>query len=99
MTLERDGLPVRVAPLAIYATLKEVHALRRFQLVVHPGNQLELRLLSVDGVTREAAFAQAEEKLKAFLAARSIVDYSCTLSEEGPKASPTSGKFKHIISM
>ena len=97
VSLEQSGITVRLAPLVVYATLKEVHALRRFPLIVYTGNQMELRLLLVEGVTREAAFTQAAEKLKELLAAQGVYDYTCTLSGEEPKANPQNGKFKHII--
>lgn len=88
---------IRVAPLAIYATLKEVHALRRFQLTVYPGNRTELRLIPAEDTTPEAAFTEAQAALHTFLAKQGVTDYTCTLSPEEPKPHPRSGKFKHII--
>lgn len=97
VAMEQDGRIIRLAPLAIYATLKEVHTLRRFQLAVYPKNRLELRLLPMDGVARAAAFTQAELRLKEFLSSQGVYDYTCTLADKEPEANLKSGKFKHII--
>lgn len=97
VSLKQDGKIIRLAPLAIYATLKEVHTLRRFQLVVYAHHQMALRVIPVEGASRQEAFAQALEKLKAFFASQGVCDYTCTLSDEEPKVNPSSGKFKHII--
>lgn len=83
---------VRAAPLGLYALLKEVPGVRRFQLVQRERDVLELRLL-------------AEDKSAAYEAARrSLVDYFSTLgaevtvvlSEDPPRVHPESGKFRHI---
>lgn len=88
---------IKIAPLAIYATLKEVHALKRFQLVVHKDNQIELRLEEIDVLTKDFAFAKAKETLTDFLATHGIIHCDITLSDEAPKQHQKSGKFKHII--
>lgn len=44
VSFTKDGKEVKLAPLAIYATLKEVHELRRFQVVTHIDNHVELRI-------------------------------------------------------
>ncbi|NCB32929.1 MAG: phenylacetate--CoA ligase family protein [Erysipelotrichia bacterium] len=97
VSLKQDGRIIRLAPLAIYATLKEEHTLRRFQLVVHSDNRIELRLIPTEGINRAEAFAQASLRLKEFFTAQGVFDYTCILSDEEPKTNPKSGKFKHII--
>ena len=99
VSFKQSEKTIRVAPLAIYATLKEVHTLRRFQFVVYDDNRIELRLIPTNGVSRQEAFAQATEKLKNFLVSQGVSDYTCVLSEEEPKANPRSGKFKHIVNI
>ncbi|MDD3334447.1 MAG: phenylacetate--CoA ligase family protein [Eubacteriales bacterium] len=99
LKLTQQGQPVRVPPLAVYAVLKEVHSLRRFQLVVHPGNVLELRVEPATGITPEQAFEQGAAALRTFLA-----DYGVTTVRIEPSAVPptqhaSSGKFKHILSL
>jgi len=88
---------VSLPPLALYAVLKEVHELRRFQLVVLPDTRCALRIEPADGITREEAFARAKEALLAYLAQRGITATEVALSVETPKQQAGSGKFKHII--
>ncbi|MDD6038207.1 MAG: phenylacetate--CoA ligase family protein [bacterium] len=92
-----DGKEMKVAPLAIYAVLKEVHSIRRFQVLVHPNNKVELRIEEKDGVSKAEAFEAAKRSLEAFLSTQNIHAVTITLSEELPKQNAKSGKFKHII--
>ena len=94
-----NGGEIRIAPLSVYAVLKEVHALKRFQLLVYPENRLELRLEYADGVDRAEAFSQAKEALLGFLAAQGVGNVSVTLSPDAPRQQEGSGKYKHIIRM
>lgn len=87
---------IRIVPLALYALLKEQHAILRFQLIAHPGNRLELRLVCREGVSREAAFIKASEALRSYLNANEIGDVEIYLSDETPQPHPKSGKFKHV---
>ncbi|NLL75871.1 MAG: phenylacetate--CoA ligase family protein [Clostridiales bacterium] len=84
---------IKIPPLSLYAILKEVHGIRRFQLVQTAYNRLELRLIADD---RQAAFAQARQALKNYLN-QNGVSAELLLSEKIPEASPISGKYKHII--
>ncbi len=93
----QDNNDIKIAPLAIYATLKEVHSLRRFQFIAYPGNRIELRLEPKEENSKEASFLQAKEILLPFLAIHGIKDVTITLSDETPKQHPESGKYKHII--
>lgn len=88
---------IKIAPLALYATLKEVHELRRFQLIVHKNNQAELRLEAVDSCDRNTAYEKAKIALTDFLVVHDIHHVTFSLSEELPKQQAGSGKFKHII--
>ncbi len=99
VTLIQDGKEIRIAPLAIYAMLKELHVLRRFQLLVGKNNNLELRLEPVDSVSRKDAFATAEKEIRSFLSIHGISEVTISLSEELPKQNAGSGKFKHIIQL
>ena len=60
LTFKANGAELRVPPLAIYAELKEVRELRRFQLLKYPGNRQELRLEPMPGVSRELLFTLTE---------------------------------------
>lgn len=95
--LMQDGREIAIPPLALYATLKEVQALRRFQLVSHPGNRMELRLIPAEGIPAQEAFSQAETALRAFLLTHGVKDCILSPADEAPQQHPGSGKFKHIL--
>lgn len=97
IVLTKDGAEVKVAPLAAYATLKEVHELRRFQLVVYPENRMELRFEPVDGRERRRAFEAASKALLALLDSCGAPPVSLVESDVPPMQHQSSGKFKHII--
>ena len=92
-----NGKEIKIAPLAIYAALKEVHGIMRFQLTVRKENRAELRLVPAEGVEKQAAFERASDALKALLSLHGVTDVSVALSEEEPRQHPGSGKFKHIV--
>lgn len=97
ITLAEEDKAIPVPPLAIYATLKEVHSLRRFQLVVYSENRVELRLDVDDGISKENAFAKANDALREFFHQHKISHIDIKLSGDSPQQDPGSGKFKHII--
>ena len=99
ITFIQDGKEVKIPPLAIYAVLKEVHNIRRFQVLKYPENRLELRIEEKEGMSKEAAFVEAKACLVKYLATQNIGQVAVTLSEELPKQNPNSGKFKHIINV
>lgn len=96
LTFSEGEQDIRVPPLAIYARLKEVHELRRFQLLKYPQNRAELRLEPGSGIGRAEAFEKASEALRELLAVYGISHVTVALSEELPKQHPVSGKFKHV---
>ena len=87
----RNG--VRIAPLSLYAVLKEVEGLRRFQLLQQADDRLELRLT---GEEREDCFRRAREALSGYLLQNGVCA-EIFLSDLPPQANPISGKFKHIV--
>ncbi len=95
--LTQDNKETGVPPLAIYATLKEVHSIKKFQVLAYQGNKMELRMEPKEGNDKEACFLQAKESLITFLASHGIKDVTVILSDEMPKQHPGSGKYKHII--
>lgn len=97
ITLTGEDKVIHVPPLAIYATLKEVHCLRRFQLVVYSENHIELRLDVDDSISKENAFAKANDALREFFHQYNIRHIDIKLSDNSPQQDPGSGKFKHII--
>jgi phenylacetate-coenzyme A ligase PaaK-like adenylate-forming protein len=94
----KTGL-VKIAPLSVYAVLKEIHDIRRFQLVCRPQNRLELRLEPVEGGDTAHAFEAARAALSAYLATQGIERVSISLSNDTPQQHPISGKFKHILNL
>lgn len=98
ITFTQDNCKIKLAPLAIYATLKEVHEIRRFQLVAkQTKNIAQLRLVPIETVTKEDAFQKAKTALEIFFSTHGLYDISIILSDEEPKQDTGSGKFKHII--
>ena len=95
----QDGREIKVAPLSIYAVLKEVHELRRFQVLVYPENQIELRIETKAEIDEGKAFEEAKKKLIEFLQRQGINQVKIVLSKEKPMQNPKSGKFKHIITV
>lgn len=97
VTFLEDGKEIKIAPLAIYAVLKEIHEIQRFQVVAHKGNKLELRMNTDNVHNKEEVFKSACIPLKMFLASHGIHHVEISLSKEEPKQHPQSGKFKHVI--
>ena len=93
----QDGQVIKMAPLAIYPVLKEVHEIRRFQVLVYPENKILLRLIPADNQDKQAVFQKAEPILRSFLSTHGIHDVTITLDNEEPKQHEKSGKFKHIM--
>ena len=88
---------IKVPPLALYATLKEVHEIQRFQLVIHENNRIEVRMIPIENITVNEAFEKAQQVIKTFMATYGVTTVECILSDQLPKQHPKSGKFKHII--
>ncbi|MGN0773692.1 MAG: phenylacetate--CoA ligase family protein [Candidatus Ventricola sp.] len=97
LSFSEHGQTIRVPPLAIYAKLKEVPWLRRFQLLKYPQKRMELRLEPTEGCGRSEAFDKASAALRALLGAYGITEVRLTLSQELPRQHPVSGKFKHVM--
>ena len=98
-SFHKEGKEIKVAPLSIYAVLKEVPSLRRFQVLVYPGNRVELRIEEKEGNSKIEAYEEAKDCLLNFLATQGIKSVTITLVDEEPHQNPQSGKFKHIINM
>lgn len=99
VSFTQGGKSIRIAPLAIYAVMKEVPGLRRFQLLVYPENRVVLRLEEQEGTAKADAFAAARAALTVYLSQQGISRAEITLSDELPRQHPQSGKFKHVMNM
>ncbi len=53
VTFVEERKEIKIAPLAIYAVLKEVDHLQRFQAIVHKKNEIELRIITKNGYSKE----------------------------------------------
>lgn len=95
VTFAGDDGPVRIAPLTLYAVMTRVTSIRRFQVVSHPGNRLELRLDCPDS-DRESAFDAATTQLRALLSDNGVSAVEIALSPDEPRPHPISGKYAHI---
>ena len=84
---------IKIAPLSLYAILKEVHGIERFQLIQSDDDSLELRIIAPD---KQKAFISAKQAVEDYLSQNGVVT-KVYLSEQSPEASPISGKYKHII--
>jgi len=98
-TFMKEGKEIKIAPLSIYAVLKEVHTIRRFQVLVYPDNKMELRIEEKEGEKKEAVFEEAKACLEKFMATQGVESVTITLSEDKPRQNQNSGKFKHIINV
>ena len=98
-TFFAEDRKIKVAPLSMYAILKEVQGIRRFQVLAYPQNRLELRIEEKEGVSRAEVFENAKKCLEKFLVSQGILHVEIVLSEAFPQQNPNSGKFKHIINM
>ena len=83
----------RIAPLGLYAILKEIHEIQRFQIVQQEQNVLSIRLVAAN---KENAFEKAKKALENYFD-RLGIEVSILLSDEEPAVDRRSGKFKHII--
>lgn len=99
VTLLEDDKEIKIAPLAIYAVLKEIHEIQRFQIIAHKDNKLELRINQANGYSKEEVFDLACLALRKFLTSHDIHHVEISLSKEEPKQHPQSGKFKHVINV
>ncbi len=84
---------VKIPPLSLYAVLKEVHGIQRFQLIQKKGNRLELRLVAEN---KEQVFEKARKAVEEYLLQQGVT-CEIYLSDKLPEANANSGKFKHII--
>lgn len=84
---------IKISPLSLYAILKEVHGIKRFQLIQQGNNRLELRLIAGN---KQLEFSNAKQAVESFLMKNGVA-VEVFLSDRLPEANPISGKFKHII--
>ena len=84
---------IRIAPMSLYAVLKEVHGIERFQLIQQEDARLELRLIADN---KQEIFTAARKAVESYLSKNGVLA-DVYLSEKLPAANSVSGKYKHII--
>lgn len=84
---------IKISPLSLYAVLKEIHGIERFQLIQQENDNLELRLIAGN---KQQAFLSAKQAVESFLLKNGVA-VNIVLSDTLPQSNPISGKFKHII--
>ena len=95
----QNGQEIKIAPLAIYAVLKEVGDMRRFQVLVYDGNKVSLRIEEKQGADKAQVFEKARTALAGYLVTQGVTAVEITLSADLPQQHADSGKFKHIVNM
>jgi len=98
LTFETERGIVKVPPLALYAILKEIHEILRFQLIFI-NNNLELRMVCKDENEQENAYIIAKSKIMQYLYDCGIQNVEFILSKTAPSVNNEGGKFKHISKM
>lgn len=83
---------VRIPPMALFALLKEIPEIKRYQIVQHAHDRLEVRLTAED---KAAAFSMAKHTLVKYLASKQTIA-DVYLSELEPQVHPKSGKFRAV---
>lgn len=91
----RAGGHVTVLPLALESVLEEEAGIADFQVVVHPGGSLGLRL-GPRAVPASAA-RRARDALVACLEAHGASPVRVTLRREPPRRQASSGKLRHVV--
>ncbi|MDR1440293.1 MAG: AMP-binding protein [Clostridiales bacterium] len=87
------GAEVKILPAAFSAILNDLPGVKRFQVAVHRGNRVELRLeLRLEAGDMAAAFAKASAPMREYLA-KNGVRADVFLSDSPPRVDP-SGKFR-----
>jgi len=87
---------VGVAPMSLFDVIEVVPGVKQFQVLLHRGNRLELRLVCMDGADVREVFEHVRKDVEKYLAGLGIPDAVMYLSETVPQRHPRSGKFKQI---
>jgi phenylacetate-coenzyme A ligase PaaK-like adenylate-forming protein len=82
---------VKIMPTTIYILMKNVHEIKNFQVFLHEGHRLELRIVSED---RLSAFEKAKKIVNDYLLENGV-SASIYLSDKEPELEP-SGKYFHV---
>ncbi|MDF2890733.1 MAG: coenzyme synthetase-like protein [Clostridia bacterium] len=90
---------IGIAPLAIYALLKETEGIMRFQVVQHDHSTLELRLEFNSSHKHQEIAEKAIARVQHLLLQNGIKNVQIRRSNEPIARDERSGKFKHVIAL
>ena len=83
---------VRIAPMELFALLKEIGEIRRYQIIQHDDNKLEVRLMSEDTTI---AYEKAKFSIQRYLESKGTT-VAMYLSDTKPQVHRKSGKFRSV---
>ncbi len=92
---KKNGKSVSIASFSIFYLFCESRLIKKFQLIVHPKNRIDFRLIPAEGYTVEGIFPELKAALVDYLSSQGIaaeVEYSPT----PPAINPKTLKFKFI---
>ena len=92
------GELVPVLPLALWAVIKQSHAVQRFQAIQTGRQALKVRVEPCEGISREAAWADVQAQVRPFFSNLGLSGVGLNLAEEPPMRDARSGKFRHVWS-
>ncbi|OQB25030.1 MAG: AMP-binding enzyme [Firmicutes bacterium ADurb.Bin182] len=87
---------IGVAPMSLYDVIEVVPGVKNFQVILHPGNRVELRLVHMTDADRMQTFENVKKALTGYLHKLGVIDVSVYLSDGLPERNKRSGKFKQI---
>ncbi len=95
-----DGAHEVIVPMDDFGeVLADVNEIRRYQIMVFPGNHFSLRLSPAKGFDKTLAYFKAEKVLRDYLKNLGIMGSTITLEKDEPKPDPLSGKYLTVIAM
>jgi phenylacetate-coenzyme A ligase PaaK-like adenylate-forming protein len=94
----RDGVRVRMLPMALTTAIEEGAGLHLFQIVRNSDHELALRLPEGSARSRQAAWRAARSALAPLFATHGLDDVTVVLDRSPPAVSPSSGKLHQVIS-
>lgn len=93
---DRDGNPVRLAPLPFIFVIEPIEGINNFQMVLHGSSDIELRIDFLPGSDHEKVFAEAEREIRRYLGKFGVEEFTVTLSDLPPQRSARTGKFRQM---
>ena len=87
---------VKIAPFLVYVLVETIDAIRKFQIILHDGDRLELRAIFMPGADPQSAFRQARKQVLDYLKKCGVTTAELVLSDQAPAVDPRNRKFKSV---